>query len=167
MGRTTSTTIDQASALRAAARRFYRLARRDQQLAPYFAGTDIDQLAERLTAALVGAWRTGNHPGWAELIADYRRLGLGEDEYDLLGHLLLTTLLPLRLGPDLLIRAGAVLAEARPAVVAQPAGPTGTQWSSPVRPVGRRRTAADGGTGAGRGRTVSRAGGPAPDAAPR
>lgn len=125
-------TTSQAAAIRAAAQRFYRLVRKDLRLAPYLAGSDIDALADRLAAHLIGTLRTHEDHGWPiDLIAEHRRPVLDEDAYDLLGHLLLTTLLPLRLGPDLLIRVGADLAAARSQAVTPV---TGRDEQQVVRP---------------------------------
>ncbi|MFB9239486.1 hypothetical protein ACFFWC_28785 [Plantactinospora siamensis] len=113
------------TAVRAAVRRFYRLVELDQQLAPHFMDSDLSRLADALTAGLVDALHSDAPALPVGLVAAHRGLGLSEDDYDLLGHLLLTTLLPLRLGPDLLIRVTAGLTRARPQVVTGVGEPSG------------------------------------------
>ncbi|ASW56358.1 hypothetical protein [Plantactinospora sp. KBS50] len=112
-----SGTTSQAIAVRAAVRRFYRLVQLDQQLAPRFADADLTRLSESLSTSLIGALDGPDPVLPANLVDAHRRLGLSADDYDLLGHLLLTTLLPLRLGPDLLVRVGAGLTRARERVL--------------------------------------------------
>lgn len=116
--------------IRTAVDRFYRLVLADRQLGPRFAGVDVRPLRIGLSRVLTAALHTPERISPAEMIAGHRGLGLTCDDYDLLGHYLLSTLLPLRLGTDLLVRVGAILTEARAEVVSEvparrPAPPRG------------------------------------------
>jgi hypothetical protein len=103
--------------IRTAVDRFYRLVLADRQLGPRFAGVDVRRLRMGLSSVLINALHDPGRTWPAELIAAHRALGLTGDDYDLLGHYLLSTLLPLRLGTDLLVRVGAILTDARAEVV--------------------------------------------------
>lgn len=132
-----SSTDCQATAVRTAVHRFYRLVVADDQLAPYFVGTDVGRLETYLARAVTRALDADERTWPTELISAHQGLGLTEDDFDLLGHLLLTTLLPLRLGPDLLLRVGAGLSDAQARVVErrQVVGPAARVT---VRPEGSR-----------------------------
>jgi hemoglobin len=105
---------------RQAVERFYQLVLADSQLAPYFVGADLPRLKGYLTNLLSMAL-AGGEPHWPrELIAAHRGMGLVDDDFDRLGHYLLTTLLRLRVGPDALIRVGGALTEARRPVLRTP-----------------------------------------------
>jgi hemoglobin len=98
---------------RQAVERFYQLVLGDRQLAPYFVGADLRRLKSYLTSVLTMAL-AGNEPHWpAELTAAHHGMGLVDDDFDRLGHYLLTTLLRLRVGPETLVRVGGVLTEVR------------------------------------------------------
>jgi hemoglobin len=98
---------------RHAVERFYQLVLGDHQLAPYFVGADLRRLKSYLTRLLTMAL-AGTEPYWPrELIAAHQGMGLVDDDFDRLGHYLLTTLLRLRVGADALVRVGGVLTEVR------------------------------------------------------
>jgi len=104
----------EALVVRRAVDQFYRLVLADQQLAPYFIGTDLRRMKGYLGTLLTQAV-TGPGPVRAgdEIVAAHAGMGLTEDDFDRIGHYLLTTLLQLRVGVDALIRVGGVLAEVR------------------------------------------------------
>ncbi|MEN3310607.1 MAG: hemoglobin [Micromonosporaceae bacterium] len=98
---------------RQAVERFYQLVLGDEQLAPYFVGADLRRLKGYLTT-LVTMALAGGEPHWPrDLIAAHHGMGLVDDDFDRLGHYLLTTLLRLRVGPDALVRVGGALTEMR------------------------------------------------------
>ena len=103
----------QSLVARQSVERFYKLVLGDRQLAPYFVGADLRRLKAYLSKLLAMAL-DGREAYWPrELIAAHRGMGLVDDDYDRLGHYLLTTLLHLRVGPDALVRVGGGLTEAR------------------------------------------------------
>lgn len=104
----------EALVVRRAVDHFYRLVLGDPQLAPYFIGADLRRMKGYLTTLLTQAL-TGTEPVRAgdEIVAAHAGMGLSEDDFDRIGHYLLTTLLRLRVGVDALIRVGGVLAEVR------------------------------------------------------
>jgi hemoglobin len=104
----------EALVVRRAVDQFYLLVLADQQLAPYFIGTDLRRMKGYLTTLLTEAV-CGTEPVRAgdEIVAAHAGMGLTEDDYDRIGHYLLTTLLRLRVGVDALIRVGGVLADVR------------------------------------------------------
>jgi hemoglobin len=107
---------------RRAVERFYQLVLADTQLAPYFVGADLRRLKGYLTNLLTMAL-AGNEPQLPrELIAAHRGMGLVDDDFDRLGHYLLSTLLRLRVGPDTLVRVGGALTEARRPILRTPRG---------------------------------------------
>jgi hemoglobin len=108
-----------ADQIRTAVDRFYRLVLTDRQLGPRFAGVDVRRLRIALSDVLTNALHTPGRVRPTELIAAHQGLGLTGDDYDLLGHYLLSTLLPLRLGTDLLVRVGTILTDARAEVVCE------------------------------------------------
>lgn len=103
-----------ALVVRRAVDQFYQLVLADQQLAPYFIGTDLRRMKGYLTTLLSEALTsTGPVRPGTEIVAAHAGMGLTEDDFDRIGHYLLTTLLRLRVGIDALIRVGGVLAEVR------------------------------------------------------
>jgi hemoglobin len=126
---------------RQAVERFYQLVLADNQLAPYFVGADLRRLKSYLTTLLTMAL-AGNEPHWPrELIAAHRGMGLVDDDFDRLGHYLLTTLLRLRVGPDTLIRVGGALTQARRPILRAPALPAEPSPEDRFRPAARPRLA--------------------------
>jgi hemoglobin len=104
---------------RHAVERFYQLVLGDHQLAPYFVGADLRRLKSYLSRLLTMAL-AGTEPYWpSELVAAHQGMGLIDDDFDRLGHYLLTTLLRLRVGPDALIWVGGVLTEVRESVLSR------------------------------------------------
>jgi hemoglobin len=102
---------------RQAVERFYQLVLVDRRLAPYFVGADLRRLKGYLTTLLTMAL-AGREPHWpGELIAAHHGMGLADDDFDRLGHYLLSTLLRLRVGPDALVRVGGSLTEARNSIL--------------------------------------------------
>ncbi len=107
------TTRSEPLVVRRAVESFYALVLGDQRLAPYFVGADLNRLKRHMTTLLTMAL-AGRAPRLpAELIAAHQGMGIVDDDYDRLGHYLLSTLLRLRVGPDALVRVGGVLTEMR------------------------------------------------------
>jgi hemoglobin len=92
---------------------FYRDVLADTQLRPYFTGVNLGRLKTHLSALLAQAVRSPGPYPIEDLVAAHRGLGLSEDDYDRIGHYLLTRLLRERVGADVLLRVGTVLTEAR------------------------------------------------------
>ncbi|HKT03896.1 MAG TPA: group 1 truncated hemoglobin [Rugosimonospora sp.] len=103
----------ESTVARQAVERFYELVLQDDQLAPYFVGADLRRLKRYLSELLTLAL-AGTEPHWPkELVAAHQGMGLSDDDFDRIGHYLLTTLLRMRVGPDALVRVGGVLTGVR------------------------------------------------------
>jgi hemoglobin len=92
---------------------FYRDVLADTQLRPYFTGVDLGRLKIHLSALLAQAVHSPGPYHIEDLVAAHHGLGLSEDDYDRIGHYLLTRLLREQVGPDVLLRVGTMLTEAR------------------------------------------------------
>jgi hypothetical protein len=105
-----------------AVERFHQLVRADDRLARHLIDEDRSGLPGHLAALLLEALGP-TPPHWPyQLVDAYRRRCLSVDDFDRLGHYLLSTLLQLRVGPEALLRVGTVLGEIRGPVLAG-AGP--------------------------------------------
>ncbi len=87
--------------------------------------TRATELESCLRVIVSHALDAGRPARWEHLLALCRDLRMTRASFDALGHHLLTTLLPHRVGPDALIRVGALLTDVRVRLAPEETSPNG------------------------------------------
>ncbi|MGW4567428.1 group I truncated hemoglobin [Streptomyces sp. NPDC004561] len=98
----------------------YLHALQDEQLAPYFEGTDLPTLKRHMVLMLTKVLGGPDNYAGRELAEAHQGLGVTGEHYERVGHVLLGVLWENRVGVDVLMHVAGVLAAVKEQIVRQP-----------------------------------------------
>ncbi|MFS4091554.1 group I truncated hemoglobin [Streptomyces sp. AF1A] len=100
----------------------YLHALRDEQLSPYFDGTDLPALKRHMVLMLTKVLGGPDNYAGRELAEAHQRLDITGDHYERVRHVLLGVLWENRVGVDVLMHVAGVLTAVKEQIVRQPSG---------------------------------------------